>query len=162
MTPLEIMQMNLIHLKVSILLFFNLFSHNMYQYSKFFSNVRQSIQDGTFEQYSATFVDQFGSEPERTGEIHAAQAIVEAALSKRNRLDGSNSSSLSSGRSSKDGDSSSGFEGDQGAMSKEDKAQARREMKEQERYERREKNRVEGLMRKEEKQQQLTKETREP
>ncbi|KAG0355969.1 tRNA-guanine(15) transglycosylase-like protein [Gamsiella multidivaricata] len=65
-----------------------LMSHNMHQYSKFFSNVRQSIQDGTFEQLSTTFVETFGAEPERTGEIHAAQAAVEAALSKRNRLDG--------------------------------------------------------------------------
>ncbi|KAF9345899.1 Queuine tRNA-ribosyltransferase subunit qtrtd1 [Mortierella sp. AD094] len=65
-----------------------LMSHNMYQYSKFFANVRQSIQDGTFEQYSTSFVETFGTEPERTGEIHPAQLIVEAALSKRNRLDG--------------------------------------------------------------------------
>ncbi|KAK3818941.1 MAG: tRNA-guanine(15) transglycosylase-like protein [Benniella sp.] len=65
-----------------------LMSHNMYQYSKFFANVRQSIQDGTFEQYAASFVETFGTEPERTGEIHAAQAAVEAALARRNRLDG--------------------------------------------------------------------------
>jgi hypothetical protein len=133
----------------------------MYQYSKFFSNVRQSIQDGSFEQYSASFVEQFGSEPERTGEIHAAQAIVEAALSKRNRLDGSNSNSPSSGRSSRNGDGSSDSEGVQGAMSKEEKAEARRKLKEQERFERREKNRMEGLKRKKEKQ-QLTEESREP
>jgi hypothetical protein len=60
----------------------------MYQYSKFFANVRQSIQDGTFEQHTASFVETFGTEPERTGEIHAAQAAVEAALARRNRLDG--------------------------------------------------------------------------
>ncbi|KAF9197459.1 Queuine tRNA-ribosyltransferase subunit qtrtd1 [Haplosporangium sp. Z 27] len=65
-----------------------LMSHNMYQYSKFFANVRQSIQDETFEQYSSSFVETFGTEPERTGEIHPAQLVVEAALSKRNRLDG--------------------------------------------------------------------------
>ncbi|KAF9399684.1 Queuine tRNA-ribosyltransferase subunit qtrtd1 [Mortierella sp. AD011] len=65
-----------------------LMSHNMYQYSKFFVNVRQSIQDGTFEQYSTSFVETFGTEPERTGEVHPAQLILEAALSKRNRLDG--------------------------------------------------------------------------
>ncbi|KAF9366544.1 Queuine tRNA-ribosyltransferase subunit qtrtd1 [Mortierella sp. NVP85] len=65
-----------------------LMSHNMYQYSKFFANVRQSIQDGTFEQHAASFVETFGTEPERTGEIHAAQAAVEAALARRNRLDG--------------------------------------------------------------------------
>ncbi|KAF9088779.1 Queuine tRNA-ribosyltransferase subunit qtrtd1 [Mortierella sp. AM989] len=65
-----------------------LMSHNMHQYNKFFGSVRQSIQDGTFEQHSTSFVKAFGTEPERTGEIHPAQAIVEAALSKRNRLDG--------------------------------------------------------------------------
>ncbi|KAF9989642.1 hypothetical protein BGZ79_004949 [Entomortierella chlamydospora] len=65
-----------------------LMSHNMYQYSKFFANVRQSIQDGTFEQYSTSFIETFGTEPERTGEVHPAQLILEAALSKRNRLDG--------------------------------------------------------------------------
>ncbi|KAF9919222.1 Queuine tRNA-ribosyltransferase subunit qtrtd1 [Lobosporangium transversale] len=64
-----------------------LMSHNMHQYSKFFENVRQSIQDGTFEQYSDSFMEQFGTEPERTGEIHQAQAAVEAALLRRNRLD---------------------------------------------------------------------------
>ncbi|KAF9154275.1 Queuine tRNA-ribosyltransferase subunit qtrtd1 [Linnemannia schmuckeri] len=132
-----------------------LMSHNMYQYSKFFANVRQSIQDGTFEQYSASFVEQFGSEPERTGEIHAAQAIVEAALSKRSRLDGSNSNSASTGRSSRNGDSNSDCEGEQGAMSKEEKAEARRKLKEQERFERRERNRMEGLKRKKEKQQTI-------
>lgn len=134
-----------------------LMSHNMYQYSKFFTNIRQSIQDGTFEQYSDSFIQQFGSEPERTGEIHAAQAIVEAALSKRNRLDGSNSNSNSdsSCRSNRNGDSSSDSEGEQGAMSKEEKAETRRKLKEQERFERKEKNRMEGLRRKKEKQQQL-------
>lgn len=60
----------------------------MHQYSKFFANVRQSIQDDTFEQHSALFVETFGTEPERTGEIHAARAAVEAALLRRNRLDG--------------------------------------------------------------------------
>ncbi|KAF8943902.1 Queuine tRNA-ribosyltransferase subunit qtrtd1 [Haplosporangium gracile] len=130
-----------------------LMSHNMYQYSKFFANIRQSIQDGTFEQHSASFVEQFGSEPERTGEIHAAQAVVEAVLSKWNRLDGSNSNSASSGRSSRNGDSISDSEGEQGAMSKEEKAEARRKLKEQERFDRREKNRMEGLKRKKEKQQ---------
>ncbi|KAI1303537.1 Queuine tRNA-ribosyltransferase subunit qtrtd1 [Mortierella claussenii] len=67
-----------------------LMSHNMHQYSKFFANVRHSIEDGTFEQQSNSFIERFGVEPERTGEIHAAQAIIEAALSKRNRLDGAN------------------------------------------------------------------------
>ncbi|KAF9127873.1 Queuine tRNA-ribosyltransferase subunit qtrtd1 [Mortierella sp. 14UC] len=125
-----------------------LMSHNMYQYSKFFANVRQSIQDGTFEQQSAAFVEQFGTEPERTGEIHAAQAIVEAALSKRNRLDGSSSTGST-------GDNSSDSEGaEQGTRSKEEKAEARRKLKEQERRERMERNRREGLQRKKEKQQQ--------
>ncbi|KAF9119763.1 Queuine tRNA-ribosyltransferase subunit qtrtd1, partial [Mortierella sp. GBA39] len=132
-----------------------LMSHNMYQYSKFFTNVRQSIEDGTFEQDSASFIQQFGSEPERTGKIHAAQAIVEAALSKRNRLDGSNSTGASSCRSSKNDNNMSESEGEQGAMSKEEKAETRRKLKEQERFERREKNRMEGLKRKKEKQQQL-------
>ena len=127
----------------------------MYQYSKFFTNVRQSIQDGTFEEHSASFIQQFGSESERTGEIHAAQAIVEAALSKRNRLDGNNSNSSSSCRSNRNGDSGSDSEGEQGAMSKEEKAEARRKLKEQERFERKEKNRMEGLKRKKERQQQL-------
>ncbi|KAF9179142.1 Queuine tRNA-ribosyltransferase subunit qtrtd1 [Haplosporangium sp. Z 767] len=68
-----------------------LMSHNMHQYSKFFSSVRQSIQDGTFEQYSALFVERFGAEPERTGEVHAAQMALEAALARRNRLDGDES-----------------------------------------------------------------------
>ncbi|KAG0251646.1 Queuine tRNA-ribosyltransferase subunit qtrtd1 [Mortierella polycephala] len=68
-----------------------LMGHNMHQYSEFFSNVRQSIQDGTFEQHSALFVERFGTEPERTGEIHAAQIVLEAALARRNRLDGDES-----------------------------------------------------------------------
>ncbi|KAG0280159.1 Queuine tRNA-ribosyltransferase subunit qtrtd1 [Linnemannia exigua] len=121
-----------------------LMSHNMYQYSTFFSNVRQSIQDGTFEQHSAEFTEQFGTEPERTGEIHAAQAIVEAALSKRNRLDGGSNGNNSSSHS----------EGEEGARSKEEKAEARRKVKEQERRERKERNRMEGLQRKKERQQQ--------
>ncbi|KAG0351965.1 Queuine tRNA-ribosyltransferase subunit qtrtd1 [Podila minutissima] len=66
-----------------------LMSHNMHQYSKFFANIRQSIASGTFDQLSQQFRDQFGTEPERTGEIHEAQRIVEASLSKRNRLDSS-------------------------------------------------------------------------
>ncbi|KAF9905569.1 Queuine tRNA-ribosyltransferase subunit qtrtd1 [Linnemannia zychae] len=133
-----------------------LMSHNMYQYSKFFANVRQSIQDGTFEQHSSEFVEQFGTEPERTGEIHAAQAIVEAALSKRNRLDG-NSSNGSTGNNSSDS------EGEHGTQSKEEKAEARRKLKEQERRERKERNRMEGLQRKKEKlqQQELAKDRRE-
>ncbi|KAG0088591.1 Queuine tRNA-ribosyltransferase subunit qtrtd1 [Podila epicladia] len=66
-----------------------LMSHNMHQYSKFFANIRQSIVSGTFDQLSQQFRDQFGTEPERTGEIHEAQRIVEASLSKRSRLDSS-------------------------------------------------------------------------
>ncbi|KAG0025349.1 Queuine tRNA-ribosyltransferase subunit qtrtd1 [Podila clonocystis] len=66
-----------------------LMSHNMHQYSKFFSNIRQSIASGTFDHLSQQFRDQFGTEPERTGEIHEAQRIVEASLSKRTRLDSS-------------------------------------------------------------------------
>ncbi|KAF9180083.1 Queuine tRNA-ribosyltransferase subunit qtrtd1 [Haplosporangium sp. Z 767] len=66
-----------------------LMSHNMYQYSKFFSNVRKSIQEGTFEKHSQTFHARFGVEPVRTGEKHEAQLVVEAALQKRNqRLEG--------------------------------------------------------------------------
>jgi len=62
----------------------------MHQYSKFFANIRQSIASGTFDQLSQQFRDQFGTEPERIpGEIHEQQRIVEAALSKRNRLDSS-------------------------------------------------------------------------
>ncbi|KAF9331841.1 Queuine tRNA-ribosyltransferase subunit qtrtd1 [Podila minutissima] len=70
-----------------------LMSHNMHQYSKFFANIRQSIASGTFDQLSQQFCDQFGTEPERTGEIHEAQRIVEASLSKRNRLDSSGDAS---------------------------------------------------------------------
>ncbi|KAG0319758.1 Queuine tRNA-ribosyltransferase subunit qtrtd1 [Dissophora globulifera] len=61
-----------------------LMSHNMHQYAKFFASVRQTIQDGTFDQHAASFVETFGTEPKSTGEIHAAQVILEAALSKRN------------------------------------------------------------------------------
>ena len=85
-------------------------------------------------------MEQFGTEPERTGEIHAAQAIVEAALSKRNRLDGSNNNN---------GAKSSDSEDEQASRSEEEKAKVRRK-KEQERRERREKNRLEGLARKKE------------
>ena len=60
-------------------------SHNMYQYSLFFSGVRESIQDGTFEAKATLFSEVFGSEPERTGEKHEAQIAVEAALQKRNQ-----------------------------------------------------------------------------
>lgn len=61
----------------------------MHQYSKFFASVRQSIEDGTFQKESVLFNERFGVEPERTGEIHAAQAIVEASLTRRaNRLEG--------------------------------------------------------------------------
>ncbi|KAK3835641.1 MAG: tRNA-guanine(15) transglycosylase-like protein [Linnemannia gamsii] len=121
-----------------------LMSHNMHQYSKFFSNVRQSIQDGTFEQHSTAFTEKFGTEPERTGEIHVAQAIVEAALSKRNRLDGNSNGN----------NNSSDSDGEQSAQSKEEKAESKRKVKEQERKERKEKNRMEGMQRKKEKQQQ--------
>ncbi|KAG0036824.1 Queuine tRNA-ribosyltransferase subunit qtrtd1 [Podila clonocystis] len=66
-----------------------LMSHNMHQYSKFFASVRQSIEDGTFQKETALFQERFGVEPEQTGEIHAAQAIVEASLTRRsNRLEG--------------------------------------------------------------------------
>ncbi|KAG0255847.1 Queuine tRNA-ribosyltransferase subunit qtrtd1 [Mortierella polycephala] len=66
-----------------------LISHNMYQYSKFFFNVRKSIQEGTFEKHSQAFHARFGVEPVRTGEKHEAQLVVEAALQKRNqRLEG--------------------------------------------------------------------------
>ncbi|KAG0325605.1 Queuine tRNA-ribosyltransferase subunit qtrtd1, partial [Podila humilis] len=77
-----------------------LMSHNMHQYSKFFTNIRQSIVDGTFDQLSQQFREQFGNEPERTGEIHEAQRVVEASLSKRNRLDSADSGSGSSSSSS--------------------------------------------------------------
>ncbi|KAF9426921.1 Queuine tRNA-ribosyltransferase subunit qtrtd1 [Podila epigama] len=66
-----------------------LMSHNMHQYSKFFASVRKSIEDGTFEKESAFFHERFGEEPERTGEKHEAQVMVEASLSRRaNRLEG--------------------------------------------------------------------------
>ncbi|KAF9428865.1 Queuine tRNA-ribosyltransferase subunit qtrtd1 [Podila epigama] len=66
-----------------------LMSHNMHQYSKFFTNIRQSIVDGSFVTLSEQFRKQFGTEPERTGEIHEAQRVLEASLSKRNRNDSS-------------------------------------------------------------------------
>ncbi|KAG0216188.1 Queuine tRNA-ribosyltransferase subunit qtrtd1 [Mortierella sp. NVP41] len=66
-----------------------LMGHNMYQYSKFFVLVRESIQDGTLQEKSAAFRATFGVEPVRTGKKHPNQIIVEAALQKRNqRLDG--------------------------------------------------------------------------
>ncbi|KAG0216864.1 Queuine tRNA-ribosyltransferase subunit qtrtd1 [Mortierella sp. GBA43] len=64
-------------------------NHNLYQYSKFFSAVREAIKAGTLERHSKVFHDTFGVEPVRTGEKHPAQIVVEASLSKRNqRLDG--------------------------------------------------------------------------
>ncbi|KAI8603632.1 tRNA-guanine(15) transglycosylase-like protein [Dissophora ornata] len=63
-----------------------LMSHNVHQYSKFFASIRQSIEVGTFEEQSASFIETFGKEPEQTGVIHAAQVAVEVALSKRSRL----------------------------------------------------------------------------
>ncbi|GJJ72508.1 queuine tRNA-ribosyltransferase accessory subunit [Entomortierella parvispora] len=80
-----------------------LMSHNMHQYSKFFANVRQSIQEGTFEEQTQKFVTKFGArEPIRVpGDIHPAQLIVEASLTKRNRLDGLDDSH---GGSSNNGD----------------------------------------------------------
>ncbi|KAF9371738.1 Queuine tRNA-ribosyltransferase subunit qtrtd1 [Podila verticillata] len=75
-----------------------LMSHNMHQYSKFFANIRQSIASGTFDQLSQQFREQFGTEPQRIpGEIHEQQRIVEASLSKRNRLDSSEGSAATSG-----------------------------------------------------------------
>ncbi|KAF9216106.1 Queuine tRNA-ribosyltransferase subunit qtrtd1 [Podila verticillata] len=66
-----------------------LMSHNMHQYSKFFASVRETIEDDTFQKESVLFQERFGVEPESTGEIHAAQAIVEASLTRRaNRLEG--------------------------------------------------------------------------
>ncbi|KAG0369682.1 Queuine tRNA-ribosyltransferase subunit qtrtd1 [Gamsiella multidivaricata] len=62
-----------------------LMSHNMYQYSKFFAAVREAIKEGTLEQHSKVFDETFGAEPVRTSEKHAAQIVVEAALSKRNQ-----------------------------------------------------------------------------
>ncbi|KAF9583100.1 Queuine tRNA-ribosyltransferase subunit qtrtd1 [Lunasporangiospora selenospora] len=64
-----------------------LMSHNMHQYSKFFACVRESIQDGSFDRHAKEFHDQFGVEPKPTGQLHAAQAAVEASISRRNRLD---------------------------------------------------------------------------
>jgi len=82
---------------------FDVHSHNMHQYSRFFANVRQSIQEGTFEEQTQKFVTKFGArEPIRVpGEIHPAQLIVEASLTKRNRLDGLDGSH---GGSSSNGD----------------------------------------------------------
>jgi len=61
----------------------------MYQYSQFFALVRESIQDGTFQEKSETFRATFGVEPLRSGKKHPNQIIVEAALQKRNqRLEG--------------------------------------------------------------------------
>ncbi|KAG0295548.1 Queuine tRNA-ribosyltransferase subunit qtrtd1 [Linnemannia gamsii] len=66
-----------------------LMGHNMYQYSQFFTLVRESIQDGTLQENSVAFGATFGKEPIRTLEKHPNQVIVEAALQKRNqRLDG--------------------------------------------------------------------------
>ncbi|KAG0207185.1 Queuine tRNA-ribosyltransferase subunit qtrtd1 [Mortierella sp. GBA30] len=110
-----------------------LMSHNMHQYSKFFASIRQAIQDGTFEQHSALFVERFGTEPESTGQIHAAQAVVEAALSKRNRLDGHESDLEAAANAA--------------AAAKQERLKA----KEQKKKERREKNKEEGLERKAEK-----------
>lgn len=61
----------------------------MHQFGLFFKHVRESIQEGTFDQHSKAFRDTFGSEPKRTAEKHQAQLVVEAALTKRNqRLEG--------------------------------------------------------------------------
>ncbi|KAF9152813.1 Queuine tRNA-ribosyltransferase subunit qtrtd1 [Linnemannia schmuckeri] len=66
-----------------------LMGHNMYQYSQFFTLVRESIQDGTLQEKSTAFLATFGKEPVRTLEKHPNQIIVEAALQKRNqRLEG--------------------------------------------------------------------------
>ncbi|KAK3812218.1 MAG: tRNA-guanine(15) transglycosylase-like protein [Benniella sp.] len=66
-----------------------LMSHNMYQYSKFFSAVRESVKAGTLKRYTEAFQDTFGVEPTRTGEKHPAQIAVETSLARRNqRLDG--------------------------------------------------------------------------
>ncbi|KAG0305407.1 Queuine tRNA-ribosyltransferase subunit qtrtd1 [Dissophora globulifera] len=62
-----------------------LMSHNMYQYSRFFAAVREAVKTGTIEQHANAFHKTFGVEPIRTGEKHAAQIIVEAALTKRNQ-----------------------------------------------------------------------------
>lgn len=119
-------------------LFFFL-SHNMHQYSQFFAKVRQSIQDGTFEQQSALFVERFGAEPEPTGGLHAAQAIVEASLSKWNRLDGDDAEREAAAKAA--------------AIAKEERLKA----KELRRKERREKNRAEGLQKKANKAESLRK-----
>ncbi|CAO3563798.1 unnamed protein product [Mortierella alpina] len=107
-----------------------LMSHNMHQYSQFFAKVRQSIQDGTFEQQSTLFVERFGVEPEKTGSLHAAQAVVEASLSKWNRLDGNDSEREAAAEAA--------------AIAKDERLKA----KELRRKERREKNRAEGLQKK--------------
>jgi len=70
-------------------------SHNMYQYSKFFSAVRESVKAGTLKQYTKAFHDTFGVEPTRTGEKHPAQIAVETSLARRNqRLDGAEPSEV--------------------------------------------------------------------
>lgn len=70
-------------------------SHNMYQYSRFFSAVRESVKAGTLQQYTKAFDDTFGVEPVRTGEKHPAQIAVETSLSRRNhRLDGAEPSKV--------------------------------------------------------------------
>ncbi|KAI1317454.1 Queuine tRNA-ribosyltransferase subunit qtrtd1 [Mortierella claussenii] len=62
-----------------------LMSHNMFQYAKFFTDVRESIKTGTLDVYTTKFDKQYGVEPLRTSEKHPAQLIVEAALTKRNQ-----------------------------------------------------------------------------
>ncbi|KAF9273922.1 Queuine tRNA-ribosyltransferase subunit qtrtd1 [Mortierella alpina] len=116
-----------------------LMSHNMHQYSQFFAKVRQSIQDGTFEQQSALFVERFGAEPEPTGGLHAAQAVVEASLSKWNRLDGDDAEREAAAEAA--------------AIAREERLKA----KELRRKERREKNRAEGLQKKANKAESLRK-----
>ncbi|KAF9938299.1 Queuine tRNA-ribosyltransferase subunit qtrtd1 [Mortierella alpina] len=116
-----------------------LMSHNMHQYSQFFAEVRQSIQDGTFEQQSALFVERFGAEPEHTGGLHAAQAVVEASLSKWNRLDGDESEREAAAEAA--------------SIAKEERLKA----KELRRRERRERNRAEGLQKKANKMESLRK-----
>ncbi|KAF9976566.1 Queuine tRNA-ribosyltransferase subunit qtrtd1 [Actinomortierella ambigua] len=74
-----------------------LMSHNMHQYSKFFENVRKSIEQDTFDQYAQDFMMRWGTEPERTGEMHPVAAMVEASLNKRNRLE-DDASSIASGQ----------------------------------------------------------------
>ncbi|KAF9985296.1 hypothetical protein BGZ75_003168 [Mortierella antarctica] len=111
----------------------------MHQYSQFFAEVRQSIQDGTFEQQSALFVERFGAEPEHTGGLHAAQAVVEASLSKWNRLDGDESEREAAAEAA--------------SIAKEE----RLKVKELRRRERRERNRAEGLQKKANKMESLRK-----